>query len=124
MDLPLGATVTFTASCTVSGAAGGALANTAVATAPVDTVDAVAGNDTATDTDVVLEPGGCGTFNDRHLSEVVLAGSETVEACVSITAGPSVEVTSDVLFRAPLIAVTELAVTGGSWTAINEVPTP
>ena len=90
----------------------------------MDTVDPVAGNDTATDTDVVLETGACGTFNDRHLSDVVLAGSETIEACNSITAGPGVEVASDVLFRAPAIALTELAVTGGSFTAINEVPTP
>jgi uncharacterized repeat protein (TIGR01451 family) len=124
VDLPLGATVTFTASCTVSGSAGGPLANTAVATAPVDTVDPVTGNDTATDTDVVLEMGTCGTFDDRHLSDVVLGGSETIEACMSITAGPSVEVTSDVLFRAPVIVLTELSVTGGSFTAVNEVPTP
>jgi uncharacterized repeat protein (TIGR01451 family) len=124
VDLPLGATVTLTASCTVDGGAGGLLVNTAVAVPPVDTVDPVAGNDTATDTDVVPEPGPCGTFNDRHLSDVVLAGSETVEACVSITAGPGVEVTSEVLFRAPLIAITELSVTSGSFTAVNEAPTP
>ena len=124
VDLPVGATVTFTASCTIDIGAGGLLMNAAVVVAPVDAVDPVAANDVGTDTDVVLEVGPCGTFNDRHLSDVVLAGSETIEACSSITAGPGVEVSSDVLFRAPAVAISELSVTSGSFTVVNEVPTP
>ena len=81
VDLPVGATVTFTASCAIDPGAGGPLVNTAVSTPPVDSVDPVAANDAGTDTTVVLELGPCGTFNDRALSDVVLAGSETVEAC-------------------------------------------
>lgn len=124
VDLPVGATVTFTASCTIDGGAGGLLVNQVVATAPIDVVDTVAANDTASDTDVVLELGPCGTFNDRHLSGVVLAGSETIEACSSIRLGPDVEVASDVLLRAPTVGLLEVSLTGGTLTVLNEVPVP
>ncbi len=124
VDLPVSATVTFTASCAVDPGAGGPLVNTAVAVAPGDTIDPVDANDAGSDTTVVLELGACGAFEDRHLSDVVLAGSETVEACASIAAGPAVEVASDVLFRAPTIVIFEASVTGGSFTAINAVPAP
>lgn len=124
VDLPVGAMVTFTASCLVDVGAGGPLANSVAAAPPVDAVDPVAANDVATDTDVVLETGPCGAFNDRHLSQLVLAGSEIIEACSSIRAGPAVEVASDVLFRAPAIALLELSVTSGSLALINAVPVP
>ena len=116
--------MTFTASCAVDAGAGGPLVNQAVATAPVDTVDAVAGNNVGSDTTVVLETGPCGSFNDRYLSDVVLAGDETIEACQSITSGSGVEVASDVTFRAPVIAILELVMTGGTFSAIDEAPTP
>ena len=122
VDLPVGAAVTFTAGCTVDPGAGGFLVNAAVVAPPADAVDPLAANDVAADTDVVLEVGPCGAFNDRQLSDVVLAGSETIEACASIGAGPAVKVLSDVTFRAPRIALTELSVTSGSFTAINAVP--
>ncbi len=124
VDLPVAATVIFTAACTLDGGATGPLVNTATVAVPLDTADPVAANDVATDSDVVLVPGACGAFDKRHLSNVVLAASELVEACTSITAGPAVEVTSDVFFRSPLVALSELSVTGGSFTVANEVPTP
>ena len=124
VDLPVGATVTFTADCTLGLGATGQLLNTASAQVPPDAVDPIAGNDAATDVDAVLTAGACGTFDHRHLSNVVLAGSETIEACSSISAGPAVEVISAVVFRAPSITLFELSVTGGSFTVFNEVPTP
>ena len=124
LDLPAGAAVTFTASCAVDAGAGGALVNTAAATPPAGMLDPVAGNDAGSDTTLVLEIGPCGAFEERHLSNVVLAGSETIEACSSITAGPAVEVASAVLFRAPSILLTGWSLTAGSFAAVNELPTP
>ncbi len=53
-NLPAGGSVTYTASCTVSGAASGSIANTATVTAPAGVTDPVPGNNSATDTDMVV----------------------------------------------------------------------
>jgi uncharacterized repeat protein (TIGR01451 family) len=125
VDLPVSATVTFTADCVVGPAAGGFLVNTATASAPESLVDPDPSNNSASDTDVVLEIGPCGVFNDRFLSDVTFDAPETVEACNSISAGPGVIVAADVTFRAPEIRLFPgFRVVNGDFTAVNESPSP
>src|SRR5207237_1512069 len=52
-NLPVGATITYTVTGTVSPTAAGFVTNTATVTAPVGTTDANTGNNRATDTDRV-----------------------------------------------------------------------
>ncbi|MBI3421543.1 MAG: ExeM/NucH family extracellular endonuclease [Acidobacteria bacterium] len=54
VNLPTGASVTYTASCTISAAATGTLSNTATVTAPGGVTDPTPGNNSATDTDTIL----------------------------------------------------------------------
>ena len=125
VDIPVGATATFAATCAVGGSAAGFVANTVSVGTPEGTVDLSPSNNSATDTDVVLEVGACGTFNDRILSDVTFAGPETVEACNSILAGPNVTVAADVIFRAPLIGLASgFSVVSGTFAAFDEMPVP
>jgi uncharacterized repeat protein (TIGR01451 family) len=55
VKLPVGASVAYSLSATVSADATGSLANTATVSVPEHVVDSVSGNDTATDTDSVLD---------------------------------------------------------------------
>jgi uncharacterized repeat protein (TIGR01451 family) len=52
-NLPSGATVVYTASCTIDSAASGSLVNTATVTAPLGITDPTPGNNSASDTDSV-----------------------------------------------------------------------
>jgi uncharacterized repeat protein (TIGR01451 family) len=56
VDLPVGATVTFTFSAQVSPSATGTLVNTATITPPAGVTDPNAANNSATDTDTVMPP--------------------------------------------------------------------
>ncbi|AVP96697.1 hypothetical protein C7S18_05530 [Ahniella affigens] len=53
VNLPAGASVTYTATCAVSGSASSPLANTATIAAPAGVVDPTPGNNSATDSDTV-----------------------------------------------------------------------
>jgi uncharacterized repeat protein (TIGR01451 family) len=125
VDVPVGASATFTANCTVGSSAAGLLTNTVSVATPEGTVDLAPGDNSATDIDVVLEMGACGAFNDRILSNVTFASAETVEACKSILAGPNVIVEADVIFRSPFIALASgFRVVSGTFTAFDEAPVP
>jgi uncharacterized repeat protein (TIGR01451 family) len=52
-NLPMGGSATYTATCTLSPAAAGTLANTATVAAPAGVTDAVSANNSATDTDTL-----------------------------------------------------------------------
>lgn len=54
VNLPSGGSMTYTASCTISGAASGTIANTATVAAPGGVTDPTPGNNSATDTDTVV----------------------------------------------------------------------
>ncbi|HZF08262.1 MAG TPA: carboxypeptidase regulatory-like domain-containing protein [Thermoanaerobaculia bacterium] len=54
VNLPSGGSVTYTASCTISGAATGTLDNTATVAAPAGVTDPTPGNNSATDSDTLL----------------------------------------------------------------------
>jgi uncharacterized repeat protein (TIGR01451 family) len=85
VDLPVGGSATYTADCSIDGAASGTLENTASVAVPPGMIDSDPGNNSATDTDVLLELGPCGFFNSRSLSGTV-ADQQTFQACISITA--------------------------------------
>jgi uncharacterized repeat protein (TIGR01451 family) len=55
VNLPSGGSVTYTASCAISAAATGTLSNTATVTAPAGVTDPTPGNNSATDTDTLLQ---------------------------------------------------------------------
>ncbi|RYX82168.1 DUF11 domain-containing protein [bacterium] len=54
VNLPVGATFTYTVKATVATTAGSSLVNTATVTAPTGTTDPTSGNNSATDTDTVV----------------------------------------------------------------------
>jgi uncharacterized repeat protein (TIGR01451 family) len=56
VNLPAGGSTTHTASCTVSGSATGSLSNTATVGAPGGVTDPSPANNSATDTDTILQP--------------------------------------------------------------------
>jgi uncharacterized repeat protein (TIGR01451 family) len=60
VNLPVGASVTYTVTGTLSDTATGSLSNTAIVTAPAGIVDVNVTNNVATDTDIVLPPTGGG----------------------------------------------------------------
>ncbi|MFN7941247.1 MAG: proprotein convertase P-domain-containing protein [Thermoanaerobaculia bacterium] len=53
VNLPVGSSVTYTATCSVSAGATGTLANTATVAAPAGVTDGTPGNNSATDTDTI-----------------------------------------------------------------------
>jgi uncharacterized repeat protein (TIGR01451 family) len=67
LNLPSGGSVTYTAICTISGAASGILTNTATVTAPGSVTDPNPANNSATDSDMVAAPAGA-----------VVSGTKTV----------------------------------------------
>jgi uncharacterized repeat protein (TIGR01451 family) len=54
VNLPAGGSTTYTASCTIAGAASGSLSNTATAAAPAGVTDPDPANNSATDTDTLI----------------------------------------------------------------------
>ena len=56
IDLPVGSTATYTAQCGIASSNVGTLANTVQVDPPVDSVDPVPGNNTASDLDTALTP--------------------------------------------------------------------
>jgi uncharacterized repeat protein (TIGR01451 family) len=88
VNLPVGGSVTYTASCTVSGSASGNLVNTATVTAGGGAGDPSAANNSATDTDSLAPAANVGiTKTDGATIEV--AGTPVTYTIVVANAGPS-----------------------------------
>jgi hypothetical protein len=89
VDVPVGDTVTYTLTGTISPSATGSLTNTASVTAP-DGVDPVAGNDSATDTDSLA---GCDPaiviVPDGRVASDTIAGGATRWFAASVRIGNS-----------------------------------
>ncbi len=88
LNLPAGSSVTYTATCSISGAATGSLSNTATLTAPAGVTDPTPGNNSATDTD------GLGASADLAISKTdgvttATAGGSVTYTIVASNAGPS-----------------------------------
>jgi hypothetical protein len=94
VELPEAARAVYRADCLIDAGATGSLSNTAmVATVPgVTELDGT--DNSATDEDVLLALGACGKPDHRTLTELVIDSPTEVVACVSITAGPALDVTA------------------------------
>jgi len=87
VNLPAGGSVTYTASCTVSGAATGTIANTATVTAPAGVTDPTPGNNSATDTDTVVSSADLSITKTDGVTTVAPGGTLTY-AIVAGNTGP------------------------------------
>ena len=87
LSLPVGSSVTYTASCTIDPAATGTLSNTATVTASV--TDPVPGNNSATDDDTVLTPeADLSVTKSTDVTSVAVGGTIDYDLEVS-NGGPS-----------------------------------
>ena len=88
VNLPVGASVTYTVSATISAGASGTLTNTATVTAPAGVTDPTPGNNSATDTDTI---GGTADLSITKTDGVatVIAGGTTTYTITASNAGPS-----------------------------------
>ena len=106
-NLPAGGSTTYTANCNVSGAATGSLVNTATVVAGAGVTDLVPGNNSATDTDTVLQPGSL-NVNPTSLdfgTIAVGASSAAQTVTLSNTGGSPLQVTALTAAAAPFASV-------------------
>jgi uncharacterized repeat protein (TIGR01451 family) len=88
VNLPSGGSVTYTASCSISGAATGSLSNTATVTAPGGVTDPTPGNNSATDTDTLSASADLSVTKTDGVTTATPGGSVTYTITAS-NAGPS-----------------------------------
>src|SRR4029077_8187280 len=88
VNLPSGGSITYTASCTISGAATGTLSNTATVTAPAGVTDPTAGNNSATDSDTLGAQADLAITKTDGVTTATPGGSVTYTITAS-NAGPS-----------------------------------
>jgi len=108
VDLPVGGSVTYTASCLLAASAMGILSDTATISAPPGVSDIVPGNNTASDTDTVAVQADVAVSLTDNRRFAVVGDSVDYVIEVSNPAGPSnaTATVSDIL---PSL------LTGGSW---------
>ena len=111
-NLPIGGSVTYTATCTVAANATGSLVNTATATTQGGTTDPVPGNNSATDTDT-LNPDADLAISKTDGQTNSTAGQPIVYTIVASNAGPS-SVTG-----ATVADTFAGALTGVTWTCVG-----
>ncbi len=110
IGLPVGGTVTYTATCTIAANATGSLANTATITSA--TGDPVTANNSATDTDTLTPQSDLAiTKTDGATTEV--PGTPVTYTIVVTNAGPSDAVAATVADTFPAI------VSGVTWTCVG-----
>ncbi|HXT20049.1 MAG TPA: DUF11 domain-containing protein, partial [Thermoanaerobaculia bacterium] len=85
VNLPVGGSVTYTASCTVSASATSPIANTATVAAPAGVTDSNNANDSATDTDTVV---GATISGTKTASGTFAPGSTVTYTVVLNNSGP------------------------------------
>jgi uncharacterized repeat protein (TIGR01451 family) len=88
VNLPVGGSVTYTASCTISAAASGSLSNTATVAAPGGVTDPTPANNSATDTDTIARSADLAITKTDGVTTVT-AGGSTTYTITSSNAGPS-----------------------------------
>ena len=117
LTLPAGGSVTYTATCSISGAATGTLSNTATVTAPAGTTDPTPGNNSATDSDTLGASADLSITKTDGVTTATAGGSVTYTIVVS-NAGPSTATgaTAADTFPAACTAVTWTSVAAGGAT--------
>ncbi len=123
VTLPVGSTITYTATATISAGATGALSNTATVTPPAGVTDPTPGNNSATDTDGLAGTADLQITNTDGITTAV-PGMPVTYTIVVTNAGPSNVTGATVadLFPATLTGITYTAVqTGGAsgFTAVG-----
>jgi len=88
VNLPSGASATYTASCAISASASGSLVNTATIAAPAGVTDPIAGNNSATDTDALGAEADLSITKSDGATTVAPGGTLTYSIVVG-NAGPS-----------------------------------
>ncbi len=88
INLPSGASVTYTASCTISSSATGTLSNTATVAAPGSVTDPTPGNNSATDTDTLGAQADLSITKTDGVTTATPGGSVTY-TITAANAGPS-----------------------------------
>ena len=109
VNLPVGATATYTLTGTVDAAATGSLGNTASVTPPGGVVDPVPRNNSATDTDT-LTPQADVSITKSDGQTVAVPGQPVTYTIVGANAGPSDTTGATVMDNVPAILV------GATWT--------
>jgi uncharacterized repeat protein (TIGR01451 family) len=111
VDLPVGATVTFTFTPTIDPGVTGSLANTATVTPPAGVTDPFAANNSVTDTDTLTPEADLSITKTDGVPTVAPGGGTTYNIVVSNT-GPSTAVDATVTDLFPG------AITNVDWTAV------
>jgi uncharacterized repeat protein (TIGR01451 family) len=125
ITLPVGGSVTYTATCNIDPAATGSLANTASASVPGTITDTVPGNNSATDTDTLTPSADVGvTKTDLAASEV--PGTPVSYNITVTNIGPSTAtgVTLTDNFPAILTGCSTTSVAANGATGNDPGPTP
>ncbi len=117
VNLPVGASVTYTVSCTISSSATGTLANTATVAAPAGVTDPTPANNSATDTDTLAPQADLSITKTNGVTQVNAGGAVTYTITAS-NAGPSdaTGVTVADTFPASMTGVTWTGVGAGGGT--------
>ena len=111
VDLPVGASVSYTAVCSIDSAATGTLTNTATVTAAAGSTDTNPANDSATDSDNLTPEVDLAISKDDGVSTAIPGESVTYVIGVG-NAGPSAAVGASVADSFPAFC------TGVSWTCV------
>ena len=112
VDLPVGATVTYSISATVDPGARGLLANTASAGVPATITDPVPGNNSDTDTDALLPRADLSITKTDGVTSVV-AGSTVSYTITVANSGPSTA------FGAHVTDTLPSTLSGATWTCVG-----
>ncbi len=113
VNLPTGGSVTYTATCAISGAATGTLANTATITSPGGLPDPTPGNNSATDSDtIVTQLAPVFSYNPVAGGTVNFTGGTTIGTTASASIAVSIG-TPGVGTGAPATTTTTCAVPAG-----------
>jgi|GEM_PF-503812 len=114
VNMPVGSTITYTATALIASTATGSLSNTATVTPPVGTTDLTPGNNTATDTDTLIPTADLSLTKTNGVVSVV-PGTAITYTIVVTNAGPSIATNATVVDTMPvaLTGVTYTAVTSG-----------
>ncbi len=113
VNLPVGASVTYTAACAISAAATGSLVNTATVSVPSGAFDPDLPNNTATDTDTIEVPEADLSISKTDGVTSVAPAQSTTYTIVASNAGPIDATGATVTDTFPA------ALTGCSWTCVG-----
>jgi len=89
VNLPVGGTATYSATCAIAATATGMLVNTATVAAPVGVTGLIPGNDSATDTDTLTPTGDLSITKTDGQTSVAPGATLTYTIVASNTGGPS-----------------------------------